>query len=883
MNQSPTTRRGYCFKSSVPNRTERFVPRPRLSHLLDAATANPLTIITGPAGVGKTIAVADWSRDGRPPGPVVWVNLDSADKDRDRLLASILLAVTATLGEDALQGVSITDPSVPLVSTIATYTTSPVVLVLDGCEKLAGGSSLTALDEILAYPSPFLRLVLISRHDPALSLHRLRLSGQLSEIRFRDLAFTAQEARQLLGQWDLELTDAALEQLLVTTEGWAAALRLAAYSLRHSENPEQLLEGFDGINFLVSDFVWDEVLSALPDDISELLQRTSVSSRLCVSLARALSGHPESNRILNSLANDELLVQELDGSGWYRTHPLLNRVLHRRLRAERPELERQLQHKAVEWFLEAGDAPAAVSHAVETRDWDLVGRVSIQSAASMVFSMDRSVLSAALTETPPPLTHENGELAVAQALGDSLLAHNARATAMLERAEFLLPSVAKRRLPLTTVALRVGQALQAHFSGDALQAEACAKDAESLLANISGPEAYSWADARPRVALMRVGATLWAGDPREASLLTHRLTGGQPTGHPAAYTNAYRLGLLAFMEAVQEEEVAEAHALAQQALQADIPSGALKATELQFAWLALGLTELAHGDLPASRSALLETKRATILNPNPHVGAMASITLARVEVSENNLPMARRHLHDVDRMLGQNPGMTLVGQLEAAARVEVELASGSAERARAALDDLPPEHGPRLPGLTLAEGWVHLAQGSDERARAIVEPLINRPGVVGVSAMVITSRAADRLRHDARSIDTFARALDAAVDQEIIHPFLRPVPWLPSYLRRHCQVLESHHDFVLRAMALEPTHGTLVADQAQDTNQSLTERELSVLLHLPGMNSNTEIAAALHISANTVKQHLKSCYRKLGVGTRRDAVRVARDRGLLPR
>ncbi|MDO5736890.1 MAG: LuxR C-terminal-related transcriptional regulator [Propionibacteriaceae bacterium] len=884
MNESRAHRRAHSFKSSVPSRSDRFVPRARLSRVLDEATLNPLTIVTGPAGVGKTLAVADWIRKGGTPGPIVWVNVDEADKDRGQMLASILVAVTATMGEDALDGVDITDASLAQVSTIAAHVTSPIVLVFDGCEKLAGGSSLAALDEILAHPSPFLRLVVISRHDPTLALHRLRLAGHLSEIRSRDLAFTSDEAGELLAQWDVELSDVALERLLVATEGWAAALRLAAYSLRHAENPEQLVERFDGINFLVSDYVWDEVLSALPETVTDLLQRTSISGQLCGSLARTLSGNPDAHRILQSLADDELLVQGLDGSGWYRTHPLLSRVLHRRLLDESPELERELQHKAVEWFETSGDGPAAISHAVETSDWELVGSVAIRSAASMIFSMDRSMLETALAGTPPPLTHDHGELAVAQALGSSLIVHNAEATAMLERAESLLPSIPEQRRSLATVALRVGQALQAHFSGDALLAQAAVRDAEGLLTGIRGPDAHSWAAARPRVALMRVGAALWAGDPREASLRTRRLSSGQPPGHPAAYTATYRFGLLAFMEAVQEEEVAEAHAMAQQVLDADPADGVRKSTEAQFAWLALGLTGLAHGDVSATRAALVDTMRATILNPNPHVSAMASITRARLEVAVNNLPVARRHLHDVHRMLGHHPGMTLIGQLEAAARVEVELASGSAERARASLDALPRASGHRLPSLVLAEGWVLLAQGSDERARAVVAPLIERRGVIGVSALLITSRAEDRLRRDARSIDAFARAIDTAADQEILHPFLRPSAWLTSYLQRQTQVVDAHHDFVVRALAAGRNNTTeAVAEQTLDSSQSLTERELSVLLYLPGMSSNSEIATALHISANTVKQHLKSSYRKLGVGTRRDAVRVARDRGLLPR
>lgn len=382
--------------------------------------------------------------------------------------------------------------------------------------------------------------------------------------------------------------------------------------------------------------------------------------------------------------------------------------------------------------------------------------------------------------------------------------------------------------------------------------------------------------------MMQVGATLWAGDPPAACLLLQRFSEGQPPEHPASFTPTYRLGLLAFMQAVQGRHLDGAHEMAKQALAGEVPRGRLRSTESQFAWLALGLTSLARADISAARSSLEEVRQATLVNPNPNIAATVEITLARVELAVGDIPAARRNLAAARQLLSQYPGMLLVTTLAAAAQVEVELACGSVNAAREVLTRQTTGVGSALDVLVLSNARVLLAEGAYEKAMYVVAPLLEAPGVSGVGAWLVVSRAEERLRHDALSIEACARAIDIAADPGLLHPFLQPLSWLASDLRRHARIVATHQDFVTRALALATTPWDQgLAEHVHTNAATLTERELSVLLHLPTMSSNTEIAAALNISMNTVKQHLKSSYRKLGVGTRRDAVRVARDRGLL--
>lgn len=754
---------GVVVKTSVPNRSERFVPRRRLHVLLDEATAKPLTIVTGPAGVGKTLAVADWTRDGNPPGPVVWISVSEHDREAEQLWATMAQALTNRLGEEALNDIEVTDGIAPMLAAMAENACGTMVLVLDGCEKLSGGTSLASIDHILANHLPGLRLVMLSRHDPALALHRLRLADQLHELRFRDLAFTSDEARVLLERWDVQLTEDSLARLLDATEGWAAALRLAAFSLHRADDPDRRVETFDGLNFLVSEYLWDEVLGTLPVDAREFLQLTAISDRLCGQLGRALSGNPASHEILRLLAREEMLVQELDDSGWYRTHSLLTRVLLRRLRDEHPEREVEGHRRAAQWFEDRGDAVPAMRHAVATRDWDLAGTVAIRCAGSLIFSTERAGFADALSDAPPPFTHDGDELAVAQALAHSL-AGDLSGRALLEWAEALLPSIQEPRRALARVALSVAQAFQAHYRGEARLAETATARADSILGTISAMEAHSWAEARPRVAMMQVGATLWAGDPAAACLLSQRCSQGQPPGHPSSFTPTYRLGLLAFMEAVQERHVAEAREMAEQTLAEALPRGRLRSTESQFAWLALGLTGLFGGNIDAARSSLEEVTQSTRLNPNPNIAAMVAIILSRVEMAVGDIPAARRNLAAASRLLAQYPGMLLVACLAAVAQVEVELACGSTDAARAALTRHRPESGPVLDALVLADARVLLAQGEPERARDVVAPLLGTPGASSVAAWLVVSRAEDRLRHDpSRLRRAHARSMSPSV------------------------------------------------------------------------------------------------------------------------
>ncbi|HSN43349.1 MAG TPA: hypothetical protein VLR88_04755, partial [Propionibacteriaceae bacterium] len=395
----------------VPTRSDSFVPRARVTRLLGVASGRPLTIVTGPAGVGKTLAVADWVTNGGPPGTVVWMSLDAGDRDVEQLWRRVVDAIATTVGPTVVDGLTAPlDPDASFLAAVAARS-GGLVVVMDDAEKLGGGTALASIDSVLATPPEGFHLVLVSRHDPAMSLHRLRLTDRLAEVRFGDLAFTAPEARALLARAGVNLDDEVIEKVVDATGGWAAPLRLVAHSLRGVDDPSTVLARLDGGYPLVSDYMWDEVVAGLPDDACQVLLRTSVTSRVCGSLARALTDDPDADAVLRSLARDELLVEEVGHAGWFRSHPLLRGVLHARLVAERPELERELRYVAVAWFEQNGDGFEALAQAIETRDWEFAGQVAVRSTAPAVFSSRQPELTALLGELPAVFASVHPEVA----------------------------------------------------------------------------------------------------------------------------------------------------------------------------------------------------------------------------------------------------------------------------------------------------------------------------------------------------------------------------------------------------------------------------------------------------------------------------------------
>ncbi|MFK4227756.1 LuxR C-terminal-related transcriptional regulator [Streptomyces sp. NPDC019890] len=379
-------------KFSVPAVPGTFVRRKRLLDRLTEGTAGPLTLITGPAGAGKTMLAASWAVGATAPHPVVWLTLENDDSAPGVFWTYVLEAFRhhrVTLPDDigSPARADSVDHSwlVRLASALARLP-APVVLVLDGLDRVPGRDVASGLDFVLNHVGQ-LRLVLISRIDPLLPLHRYRADDRICEIRCADLAFTRHETATLLRRHGLASSAETVDALTRRSEGWAAGLRLCALAMQRADDPTGFARSFALSQSAVADYLLAEVVEAQPAATQDLLMRTSILNRVHPQLANALTGREDAAAILADLTRANAFVEPLGDTPWCRFHPLFTEVLNAHLHSRRPSLEPQLHRLAARWFADAGLMNEAMEHAAAAGDWEY--------AATLI--LDRLALGGLLT------------------------------------------------------------------------------------------------------------------------------------------------------------------------------------------------------------------------------------------------------------------------------------------------------------------------------------------------------------------------------------------------------------------------------------------------------------------------------------------------------
>jgi LuxR family transcriptional regulator, maltose regulon positive regulatory protein len=348
----------------TPPRTPRWlVARGRLLELLEAGVQGRLTLLTGPAGSGKTVLLSSWATTTASPGPVAWLSLDAADNDPARFWFYLLAALRQSgavppNGRLGSLGLPTGGPDRGFVLELAAglaELAGPVVVVLDDFQELTNPAVLDGLATMLGRSPAALRLVLASREDLPLPLAGLAVAGRPIEVGAGELALTADDAAKLLATHGLVLTDADLALVWARTEGWAAGLRLVALSLQDHPDPEGFIAGFGGSSRVVADFLLEEVLGRLPEEDRAFLLHTSVVERVSGELADALTGRADGTQTLARLERTNAFVVALDEDrSWYRYHQLLAELLHARLQASAPRLVPELHRRAAGWCQDHG-------------------------------------------------------------------------------------------------------------------------------------------------------------------------------------------------------------------------------------------------------------------------------------------------------------------------------------------------------------------------------------------------------------------------------------------------------------------------------------------------------------------------------------------------
>ena len=413
-------------KLLLPRVRRELVARPRLDEIVDSASDAALMLVSAPAGFGKTTLLASVlsarSGEGGDGWPVAWVSLDERDADANRFWSYVLRAledISAGAAAGALTllesgGASLEAVVASLINELSVRSGN-LTLVLDDYHLADSADISASVGFLLDHRPPQLKLILSTRADPALPLARLRARGELVEVRADDLRFTGDETLTYLNiVQGLALSDADVAVLETRTEGWVAALQLAALSLRgHGDDTAEFIAGFAGDDKFVVDFLVDEVLDQQPPALRRFLLDTSILERLTGTLCDAVTGADDGGAVLESLERRNLLLIPLDTQRrWYRYHHLFADVLQSRLLAERPADVGTLHRRASDWFQQAGDVEAAVRHAFAAGEVDLAADLIEMSAADLRRERREAVIRRWIADVPPPVVRQRPVLAL---------------------------------------------------------------------------------------------------------------------------------------------------------------------------------------------------------------------------------------------------------------------------------------------------------------------------------------------------------------------------------------------------------------------------------------------------------------------------------------
>ena len=754
-------------------------------------------------------------------------------------------------------------------------------LVIDDLHELGSGEARHQLELLVMRAPEQLRFVLATRHDLRLGLHRLRLEGELTEIREPDLRFTAGEARRLVSAAGVELTEPTLALLHERTEGWAAGLRLAALSLAGHPDPGRFAEQFCGSERTVAEYLLAEVLERQSEQVRRLLLRTSILERVSGPLADALTGGSGGERTLQELEETNAFVVALDAArSWFRYHHLFADLLQLELRRTAPGEVAALHRAATSWFAGHGHPVEAVRHAQAAQDWGLAAHLLADHWPGLQLGGQAATVHELLAGFPGEAAATYAEVAVliaADELAQGSLETAERYLGLAARASATVPASRNEQLQ---VLLEMVRLLLARQRGNP---PAVAEEARRLQAIADAPDMAlpGLSEELHGLALISLGITeVWAAQFEVAERhLEHGVALARRIGRPflefsglahQAVIETYRSFARAAERSKQAIELARRHGWTDEptAGTAYVMLGAVLAwqgrTEEAEPWVqraertVRAETELATGMLVHHVRGVLELVRGRYQD--------ALVAFRAAEQLAGNL--AAPHLH-----VPPTRGLLLhvllrLGEIERAEQALAELSDPDRERG---------ETRTALAALRLAQNDPHAATTALAPVLDGSAPLIRLTWLVG--AFLLEAIARDALGEPAAAERALERALDLAEPEGLLLFFLlQPAPGL---LQRHARHRTAHPSLI--AEILDVLAGKTPAPPAglQAPLEPLSTSEMRVLRYLPTNLSQPEIANELHVSRNTIRTHMSHLYAKLGTHSRTEAVQRARALGLL--
>jgi LuxR family maltose regulon positive regulatory protein len=864
-----------------------YVARPQLFGKLDEALARRLTLVSAPAGAGKTTLVSAWAQSLRKKGATFgWLSLDEADNAP----AHFMEYVIACLEESGVQlnsAASAFDSDQPVMGEEFPAETIPasiirglmnlqqeLVLILDDYHVIHNQEVHAALGYLLEHMPPRLHIILLTRSDPPLELARMRVAGQLEELRMEHLRFSEQETAAFLEKSaGVQLTEANLAALNARTEGWIAGLQMAAISLRECQDVSAFVAAFAGSNRFVYDYLLEQVLNQQTPEVCRFLLKTSVLERISAPLCEAVAETGgEARALLDTVERANLFLTPLDDErAWYRYHPLFADLLKLMLEQTHPGLSAELHIRACRWFEAQDTIPEALHHALAAGDVEMAARLVAANVLALVEQAELTPILLGMDAAPREQRESMPWLGVAHAWALAYTGQIERAGAALTLAEERLDTLPINEHDRIAGHIAAVRAYIAWVHGS----QPAAVDYAEAAGHLLPPEEI----AVRALNLTTLGNALkqYEASQRAVEVLEQAMTLARQAGQSHVFMSTatalscayFLLGKLHQAHAVCQEAVQAAEAFHQRHGQ-PLPAAASVYAELANILCEWGETEQA---ILAARKGLALSERwgqtDTILLCLQYLAnglSLAHDFEGALQVIQRAHKLAQR----VSPWFVRN-----VDKSELRIRLDVGDIDGASRFTQDAMAALP----------TSLEACLLVKQNQLDKALSLLEGALpeamQAPSLETVRLGVIQSLAFYLANNEPRALAVLKQTLELAEPENQVAAFVREGEPMKKLLR------------LARAQSFTPefTRRLLVTFEAQPNRtpahviepliEPLSERELEILTLLNGPLSTPEIAEQLIVSANTVRTHIKNIYGKLGVHGRSGAVRRAMELGLL--
>jgi LuxR family transcriptional regulator, maltose regulon positive regulatory protein len=874
----------------APGRAEPgLIHRHDLMAALNRAAQKRVTIISAPAGTGKTSLLRAWADQPGQDCRIAFMTVRPGQHDMQLFWLTMLGAIRAAAGagEDGAHLPPVTPGSSG--SAMADKVLSELeesfdrfVLIIDDLHELSSPEATGQLTTLLTRLPPGVRAIVATRRDLPLRLHKLRLAGDLAEIRAAELRFTAQETRQLLAAAGIALPEHVTAMLHQRTEGWAAGLRLAVLSLAVHPDPEQFVAEFSGSDRTVAEYLMVEMLERQPPEVQGLLLRTSVLDRVNGELADLLTGATGSERILLDLEDANAFVVSLDpGRTWFRYHRMFGGLLRLELRRTMPGDIPELHQVAARWLAARGQAADAIGHLQAAGDWDEAARMLTDHALSLTLDGQAGTVAALLRSFPAQTGEDSPDLTLVRAIADQYQLRLDQTDAHLREVRAhaaTTPPDRQHRLQMAIASVDLLSArLRGHF-------DSIFEQAGALLCPGGGQtsaDAALSSDLKA-IAFLNLGVTE-AWSLRLADSERHLLEGAALAcriGRP--YLEVACLAHLGFASTSHSFAMARQHCQEAIALAARYGWDAEPVTAPALAALANALIWTGQFDL--AEHWLDRARRATQADGEPGIRLLVCLTSAILQAARGHCHRALEEFAAARQMqalmVGEHGLTTRVNAWTIATQARLGMA-GQARAALAALDGRQASAGE----IRNAAAVILLVEQDPAAARRELRVVLDGDVPVlsyltRVETHLLDAFACRDLGDKRASQEAAEQALNLAEPDRLILPFAMTGAWqlleaLPPHGTAHAALVTDILDAIRG-----PGPGGLNQSGMMPVEE-LSRSELRVLRYLPTNLTRREIADELSVSVHTIDSHIRRIYTKLGTADRTAAVERGRELRLL--